>query len=281
MVKTQQIFLGFAIFVLLSSSALAEEWKLASQNKKMCVNDSFFIGEYTVTLTDIAKDSNGNVFACMFTVYQNNTKIDTVITERGEYAEILDGMYRVLLIRTNGNTMYCSCDYLVRPFLVCSSTTTACTGYNKTVFRAQVANTEAKNVKIQYSIKNINIKGSKPTQKGYNSLKMNENITNTTIKWTGTGSIGTGSIIAKITYKDLEGNEYYQTYDILSNTMKEEIKPINEVYTVEKTVTTPKISPGRVATEKKIFKKAIERAIKYIDFSDESEKDLQRILTEI
>lgn len=274
MVK-KQIFLGFIVFVLLSSAAFAEEWKLASQNKKMCINNSFFIGEYVVTLTDVAINSNGDIFACMFSTYQNGTKIDSVITERGEYAEILDGMYRVLLIRANGNTVHCSCDYLVRPFLVCSSTSTTYTGYNKTVFRAQLVNTDAKNIKIQYTIKNINLKGNKPSQKSYNTLKINENI-NTTIKWEGAGSI-----VAKITYKDFEGNEYCQTYDILSNAMREEIKPVKEAYTVEKTITTKKVSPSRITTEKKIFKKAVERAIKYIDFSDESKKDLQRILIEI
>lgn len=266
------------MLMLISSAASAEEWKLADRNKNIHINESLLAGDYTITLSDVAKNSDGDVTACMFTVYENKTKVESTISERGAPAEILDGRYRVTLLSGNKNKIYCSCDYLVRPLFICSSTTVRDnSGYNKTVFKAKVVNTEAKSVKIKYVIKGLNLKSSKPSQKSYNTLKENENITENTIRWKGNGTI-----TIKITYKDAEGNEYSQTYDVIKNTTTEKIEAVKSTTTPEKkNIITSKVNAGRVSAEKKVFKKAIERALKYIDFSEESEKDLQRILTEL
>ena len=50
-----------------SSNALAEDWKLAAQDRDMKVNESFSVDGYTITLTDFAKNPEGNIYACMFT----------------------------------------------------------------------------------------------------------------------------------------------------------------------------------------------------------------------
>lgn len=273
----KQILYAFLLFLLLSALASAAEWKTAAQDTNMNVGESFKVDNYIITLTDIAKNSDGNTTAAVFTVFENDIRKDIVVVELGKSTEFIDGSYKVSLNSIHRGKLWCSCDYLVRPIFVFSSETTACKNYNKTIVYAELQKANAVNVKTKYIINDITLSGSKPAQKGYNSMTVNDNLTNATIKWTGQGTI-----TLKVTYKDTDGNRYEQTYNVLENTIMSTLEQAKSNNTIsETTVTTKRISPGRLAAEKKVFKNAITRAMKYIDFSEESKADLNRIINEL
>jgi hypothetical protein len=274
----KKILYTFLLLVLLSSTvASAEEWKLATQNTDMHIGESFYIGDKTLTLSDTAKDSDGNIFAVMFHVYKNGTKIDSLVVEKSLYTEFNEGSHRLCLIRVYNGQIFCSCDYLVRPLFVFSSNTVRDGSYNKTTVYAKLYQANARDIKVSYTVKGIILKGSKPTQKSYSNLVVENNLTDTCIKWKGAGTL-----TLKAIYKDAEGNKYEQTYDVLRNTVIDELTASGSTkQTTEKVISTSKVSSGRVNAEKKIFKGAITRALKYIDFSNETEADLNRILKEI
>jgi hypothetical protein len=273
----KQVLYAFLFIFLTASTASSEEWKLTTQNTDMHIGESFCIGNQAYTLTDIAKNSDGNVFAVMFTAYENNIKTNAYIVELGKYAEINEGSHRLCLNSVHNGQLWCSCDYLVRPVFIFSSETTCYSSYNTTVVSAKLYQVNAKDVRIKYTLKDITLKGSKPAQKSYDIVAVDSNITNMTIKWKGTGTI-----TLKATYEDTEGNKYEQTYNVLKNTVIDELKASGSPKEVsEITITTSKVSTGRVSIEKKIFKNAITRAMKYIDFSEESKTDLNRIINEL
>lgn len=273
----KQILYAFLLILLLPAIASAEEWKTAAQDTNMNVGESFKVDNYVITLTDIAKNSDGSTTAAAFTVFENDIRKDIVVVEPGKSTEFLDGSYRVSLNSIHRGKLWCSCDYLVRPVFVFSSKTTACKNYNKTIVYAELQKANAVNVKTKYTINEITLSGSKPAQKSYNSMTVNDNLTNATIKWTGSGTV-----TLKVTYKDTDGNIYEQTYSVLENTVINNLEQTNSNNNIsETTISTKKISPGKLAAEKKVFKNAITRAMKYIDFSEESKADLNRIISEI
>lgn len=273
----KRIFYAILLLLLLPTLASAEEWKPAAQDTNMNVGESFKVDNYVITLTDIAKNSDGSTTAAVFTVFENDIRKDIAVVELGKSTEFLDGNYKVSLNSIHRGKLWCSCDYLVRPVFVFSSKTTACKNYNKTIVYAELQKADAVNVKTKYTINDITLSGSKPAQKGYNSMTVNDNLTNATIKWTGQGTI-----TLKVTYKDTDGNRYEQTYNVLENTIMSTLEQAKSNNTIsETTISTKKISPGRLAAEKKVFKNAITRAMKYINFSEESKADLNRIMSEL
>lgn len=273
----RQILYAFLLFLLLSALASAEEWKPAAQDTNMNVGESFKVDNYVITLTDIAKNSDGSTTAAVFAVFENDIRKDIVVVELGKSTEFLDGNYKVSLNSIHRGKLWCSCDYLVRPVFVFYSETTHNKNYNKTTVYTKLQHANAVNVKTKYAINDIKLSGNKPSQKTYDALAINDNLTNATIKWTGSGTV-----TLKVTYKDTDGNRYEQTYNVLENTIMSTLEQAESNNTIsETTISTKKISPGRLAAEKKVFKNAITRAMKYINFSEESKADLNRIINEL
>lgn len=266
---------GVIFLLVLMSETSASEWKFVKNDRDMCPGESFVTKEYTLLMVDRAKDAEGQIIACMFDVYKEGVKIDTVIAELGTAEEFADGQYKVTLLKGNKGCANCFCDVKVRPYFRCSSTTSTLSSYNKTVIYAKLETAKAQDVKVKWILQDVSFKGSKPISKQYANMSVGENFSDVNIKWTSAKSIQ-----MQINYKGADGTKYTQTYNVLQNSVVEEVKGV-KTEVKDKTISTYKVSPAKTATEKKIFKAAINRAIKYIEFSAEDKADLERVLTKL
>ncbi|WP_269851024.1 hypothetical protein [Methanosarcina horonobensis] len=90
------LFLAVLSSLLLSSPvASAAPWSQVSYNSNINLGESFTHGDYTITLTDIARNWDGDIYALMFTVYKNGIEEDRIAVNLGQSTEFADGKYKL------------------------------------------------------------------------------------------------------------------------------------------------------------------------------------------
>jgi len=223
----------------------------------MKAGDSFTKGEYTAVLTDIARNWDGDIYAILFTIYKNGVQDDIITVNYGQRTEFADGRYRLYCYRYRYGQVFCSLEEAALPNFIISSTTKQYETYNKTTVCAKLTTAAANHIKVNWETSGVDLT-KKPSSKNYETLSKNTNITNTILNWSGNGSI-----LIKISYKDSDGNDYKQTHDIIQNTVYTKI--------------ASGVSTERITAEKKVFKNAAIRAMKYGNLSSSSSSDLRSI----
>ncbi|AKB79118.1 hypothetical protein MSHOH_2635 [Methanosarcina horonobensis HB-1 = JCM 15518] len=252
------LFLAVLSSLLLSSPvASAAPWSQVSYNSNINLGESFTHGDYTITLTDIARNWDGDIYALMFTVYKNGIEEDRIAVNLGQSTEFADGKYKLTFSKYQFKKISGRLEAALIPNFEISSTTTQLKDYNKTTVCAKLTTAEAENIKITWKTSGVELQ-NKPTSKRYESLSKDGNLTNSTLKWSGSGSI-----ILELTYQDVDGKKYNQSYNVLQNSVYEE--------------TGLGVSPGRISAEKTVFKNAAFRAMTYANLSQASISDLRSI----
>lgn len=261
----------FGLTVLLVSSASAGTWVQMARDTDMKIGENFTAPDgSTVRLSDMAI-TDKKITAALFDVYRVGAREETVVCYLGKSVE-LENSCRVTLVNNKNGKAYCTLDKKNIPEFEIASETVKAGTVNKTTIYAKLTKLSATDVKVSWETSGVDVK--KPAAKSYGTIKYGTELTKTVIKWSGEGQI-----LMKISYKDADGETYTQVYDVIQNSVIAPETALKETKEVQ--IKKAEISKAKITAEKVIFRKAITRALKYIDFSAETEADLNRILKEI
>lgn len=236
-----------------SSTVSASEWKYVTA-KNMVTGDSFTAGDYQAVLTDYSINWDGEVTAVMFEISKDGLYEEKIIIPKDKTVYFGNDTHRLTF--TYPGKIRCSLDSAIMPCWTVSSITTQRSTYNYTVIQTRLTDADAKNVKVYFESSDINI-NSKPSVKRHSVVSKDKNLTNSTIKWSGSGNV-----TMYIEYKDQDGNTHKKIIDILNTTMLKEIS-------------SSTISESRKDAEKEIFKKAVIQAMQYANLTDAQYQDLK------
>lgn len=265
--------LAFSLLVLLTTTASAGTWVQVAKDTDMKIGENFTLPDgVTIRLSDISV-SDKKITAALFDVYKENVRQETIVSYLSKPVELDNNCYRVTLVNSKNNKVFCAVDKKNIPvFEIASETVTAGT-VNKTTVYAKLKQASATDIKVSWEISEVKIK--KPASKSYGTLKYDTELDKTVLKWSGSGKI-----YMKVTYKDADKESYTQMYDVIQNSVVV-VPETSFKESKELQVKKAEISEAKITAEKVIFKKAITRALKYINFSEETKTDLNRILSEI
>ena len=253
----KSLLFTFAVILFLSGVASAGyDWKYVTYKSGMVTGDSFQAGEYKAVLSDYSLNWDGEVTALMFEIYKDGVYDEKIIIPQSETVYFGNDTHRLTF--TYPGEIRCSLDSAIIPCWTVSSITTQRSTYNSTVILTRVTDADAKNVKIYFVSSGVNL-SSKSSLKRYSVVSKDKNLTNSTIKWSGSGNI-----TMYIEYKDLDGKAHKRTIDILNST-------------VWKTTSSSTISESRKNAEEEIFKKAVVQSMLYANLTDSQYQDLKAV----
>jgi len=269
MERKTMLVVSIFVILMLAQTVSAESWKFVARDRDMKIGENFTTSEgYRLQMSDISTSDEKSV---LFDMFSGEVKQKTIICYVGQTEEIFDENYKVTLVSIVKGKPHCILYKKNVPVFEITSETTQ-GDENKTVIYTKLTELPATNVKVTWEISGEHVK--KPASKTYGALEQDTE-KRITIYWSGEAEI-----LMKITYKDADGEAYTQVFDVVNNAVvKQEVEEVKE--DKASTVKPSVISESRQTTEKALLKKAITRALKYIDFSVETEADLNRILSEI
>lgn len=249
----------FILFLLFSNIGSAAEWEHVTEKTSMSIGDIITAGEYNAVLSDYSMNWDGEIIAVAFEIYKGDVYEEKIIIPRGTTVYFGNDTHR-LNFRSPDQKIECSLDSAILPYWEVCSTTNKRKLYNYTVIQTRLTEADAKNIKVYFEFSDINIT-SKPSVKKYSVVSKDKNLTSCTIKWSGNGNI-----TMNIEYKDLDGNKYVKTFDVLNST-------------VWKTTSsnTSTISESRKDAENDMFKCAVIRAMQNANLTNQQYRDLYSV----
>lgn len=249
-----KILLLLSIFCIISTCS-AGDWTQESVSRLKHCNLS--CGSDTIRINDFNDD------AVFISLIRDNQVIESEILESSVLMD--DGLIHVVHTKSySGKRSIVVYSKNVPRFTVSTDTEDLGDGY-KSKLSINCVNAPAYNVKCSIESKNVKM------SRKYRPIKYNKLNEDTEIERGVRYSLNENpSVNLTIEYEDDLGNDYIQKFDVLKNLPVKVDENINTGgYTI--------IHRPRGDIEKRIFYKAISRALVHIDFSPETETELKKI----
>lgn len=265
MEKITKLILPFLLFCLISTASASSEWTLTGCTElKKC---SLPCGSQTVSIIDFNDD------AVLIDVFEGGNVTDTVLVSLSSSELFNNDMAKVSYYLTNGAKRRVAVYTRNVPRFTVSTESRQSGNYYISDITIKCLNQDAKNVKISMDSENVKFR------KEFRDLRYWSITEDTEIeKSIKYKLLPNPSIIINIEWEDGAGNEYNKEFDILKNV--EINKPAIEK-NEQKSPGYTIIRNSAEDREKKIFYRAIERALNHIDFSEEVENELRSIMEKL